>query len=268
MNNVKNDKIRQQVRETYANVAKSTTEKFSCGPSCCGSKDVSPQTISSQLGYSDNEMASVPEGADMGLGCGNPQAIANLKPGETVLDLGSGGGFDCFIAARQVGKNGFSIGVDMTPDMISKSRKNASECGYDNVVFRLGEIEYLPIADKTVDVIMSNCVINLSPDKQQVFNDCYRVLRAGGRLAISDIIAIAEIPSKIKEDMAVYSGCVAGASKVEDLKEMLIQAGFSKVSIEIKEESKEFIKEWFPGSGAEKYVVSAIIEAEKPLCCC
>jgi ubiquinone/menaquinone biosynthesis C-methylase UbiE len=200
----------------------------------------------------------------MGLGCGNPQAIANLTPGETVLDLGSGGGFDCFLAARQVGKSGHVIGVDMTPAMVSKARANAEQAGYSNVEFRLGEIEHLPVADGTVNVILSNCVINLSPDKARVFRDCFRVLKPGGRLAISDVVAFADIPAHIQEDMALLTGCMAGASLISDLEEMLAAAGFVDVRIAPKEESKSFIREWAPGTPVTDYVVAATIEALKP----
>ncbi len=184
--------------------------------------------------------------------------------GETVLDLGSGAGFDCFLAVRAVGKTGFVIGVDMTPDMVSKARKNAERSGFKNIDFRLGEIEHLPVADNTVDVIVSNCVINLSPEKEKVFLDAYRVLKSGGRLAISDVVATAKLPEKIKKDMALYSGCMAGASTIDELTSMLKKAGFKNIKISPKGESKEFIKTWAPGRNIEDYVVSAAIEAVKP----
>jgi len=199
----------------------------------------------------------------MGLGCGNPQAIAKLKEGEVVLDLGSGGGFDCFLAARKVGAKGHVIGIDMTPEMLSKARGNAVKGDYKNVEFRLGEIEHLPAADNSVNVIISNCVINLSPDKKQVFREAYRVLKSGGRLAISDVVAFKELPPKVKKDLEAYSGCVAGAAIVSDVKTMLAEAGFSKVKVEMDEASRKFIKDWFPGSGIEAYVISAKIEAVK-----
>jgi SAM-dependent methyltransferase len=201
----------------------------------------------------------------MGLGCGNQQAIAALKPGETVLDLGSGGGFDCFLAARQVGETGRVIGVDMTPAMLSKARANAEQGGYANVEFRLGEIEHLPVADRSIDVILSNCVINLSPDKQRVFAECFRVLKPGGRLAISDVVAFAEIPAHIQEDMALLTGCMAGATPIAELGEMLHAAGFEDVRIAPKEESKSFIREWAPGTPVTDYVVAATIEAVRPI---
>ena len=219
--------------------------------------------ISRALGYTGQEIDSVPEGANMGLGCGNPQAIAMLKRGETVLDLGCGGGFDCFLSAEKVGETGRVIGVDMTPDMIGKARENARKGNYTNVDIRLGEIEHLPVSDNSVDVIISNCVINLSPDKMQVFRDAYRVLKPGGRLAVSDIVATQALPEDIKNDVMKYAGCVAGAATVDELKAMLKQAGFATIRILIKEESRNFIKDWFPGTGVERFVVSAAIEAKK-----
>lgn len=200
----------------------------------------------------------------MGLGCGNPQAIACLKTGETVLDLGSGGGFDCFLAARAVGNSGHVIGVDMTPEMITKSRRNAEKCGFGNVEFRLGELENLPVADGIVDVILSNCVINLSPEKQRIFNEAFRVLKPGGRLAISDVVETTEMPDHIKKDMAMHTACIAGASPIPELECMLRQAGFERIRITPKPESRSFIRNWAPGSRIEDYVESATIEAEKP----
>jgi ubiquinone/menaquinone biosynthesis C-methylase UbiE len=199
----------------------------------------------------------------MGLGCGNPQAIAALKPGETVLDLGSGGGFDCFLAAQQVGETGQVIGVDMTPEMVSKARENAAKAGYANVEFRLGEIEHLPVADATVDVILSNCVINLSPDKRRVFQEAFRILKPGGRLAIADIVATAPMPEEVKHDLALLAGCVAGAAEIDALISMLVEAGFTNICIKPKDESKEVIRAWIPGRRIEDYIVSATIEAVK-----
>ena len=207
---------------------------------------------------------AAPEGANLGLGCGNPQAIAALQPGETVLDLGSGAGFDAFLAARAVGDSGRVIGVDMTHEMLAKARDNATRAGYTNVEFRLGEIEHLPVADAGVDVIISNCVINLSPDKPQVFREAFRVLRSGGRLAISDVVATAELPEAVRRDLALYTGCMAGASQVDELEAMLRKAGFTDIRIEPKDASREFIRDWAPGRRVEEYVVSATIEAIKP----
>ncbi len=260
MISARQDEVRHAVREQYRQVAES--EQCACGPSCCGTS--APDKVSQALGYTDDETAAAPAGANMGLGCGNPQAIANLKPGETVLDLGSGGGFDCFLAAKQVGETGHVIGVDMTPAMVSKARVNAERGGYQNVEFRLGEIEHLPVADHSVDVIISNCVINLSPDKERVFADCFRVLKPGGRLAISDVVAFAELPAHVQEDMALLTGCMAGAALISDLEEMLKEAGFQHIRIRPKEESKSFIRDWAPGMPVTDYVVAATIEATKP----
>ncbi len=247
------DQIRQQVRERYAGIA----EGKSC--SCCSA----PQE-SAKLGYSEQELHGVPEGADMGLGCGNPQAIAALKPGETVLDLGCGGGFDCFLAAKQVGDSGLVIGTDMTAEMISKARANAEKCGATNVSFRLGEIEHLPVADSSVDVIISNCVINLSPDKAQVFSEAFRVLKPGGRLAISDVVAIKPLPDKTIRNLDQYCGCVSGAITVKEQERILRETGFANIRVTTKPASREIIRTWFPGSGVENYVLSAEITAVKP----
>lgn len=199
----------------------------------------------------------------MGLGCGNPQAIASLKPGETVLDLGSGGGFDCFLAARAVGDNGHVIGVDMTAEMISKARHNNEKVGCKNLEFRLGEIEHLPVADGTINVIISNCVINLSPDKEKVFTDAFRVLKKGGRLAISDIVSPAELPEQIKNDMALHCACIAGATTIADIKSILEGVGFKDIRINPIAGSNEIIKKWAPNHTIEDYIVSATIEATK-----
>jgi SAM-dependent methyltransferase len=262
------DAHRQEVRKAYAQVAQADNENTACGvgASCCGvSDDGAINTlISTRLGYSADELASVPAGADMGLGCGNPKAIASLKPGEVVVDLGSGGGFDCFLAATEVGGEGRVIGIDMTPDMLSKARGNAVKGRYDNVEFRLGEIEYLPVADASADVIISNCVINLSPDKGQVFRDAFRVLKPGGRLAISDVVATVELPEEMRNDSQLISGCMGNASLIEELETIMADAGFADIRIQPKDESREFIRDWAPGRGVEAYVVSATIEATKP----
>lgn len=267
--NTQADEIRNNVRDSYAKVAEASNSGSSCGveSSCCGvSDDLDINTLNSlRLGYSQSDLENVPEGADMGLGCGNPRAIASLQAGHVVVDLGSGGGFDVFLASREVGDTGKIIGVDMTPTMISKARNNAEKAGFTNVEFRLGEIEYLPVADNSVDVIISNCVVNLSPNKQQVFHDTFRVLKSGGRLAISDVVATTEMPEELKNDPQLYAGCMAGASLIDDLHTMLNEAGFVDVNINPKDESRDFIKDWAPGMGVEEYVVSAHIEAVKPI---
>jgi SAM-dependent methyltransferase len=273
MNHKQADEIRQNVRNSYSEVAEASNSGDCCGEqsSCCGvSSDAAINTlVSTRLGYSEGDLDSVPDGADMGLGCGNPRAIASIKPGETVLDLGSGGGFDCFLAAAETGESGHVIGVDMTPTMVSKARNNADKGHYSQVEFRLGEIEYLPLANDTVDVIISNCVINLSPDKKRVFSEAFRVLKNGGRLAISDVVASTELPPEIRDDLQLYSGCMAGASHIRELEQILADSGFTDIRIAPKDESKEFIKDWAPGRGVEEYVVSATIEAVKPAndCC-
>ena len=268
MNHKQADEIRQNVRNSYSEVAEASNSGDCCGEqsSCCGvSSDAAINTlVSTRLGYSEGDLDSVPDGADMGLGCGNPRAIASIKPGETVLDLGSGGGFDCFLAAAETGESGHVIGVDMTPTMVSKARNNADKGHYSQVEFRLGEIEYLPLANDTVDVIISNCVINLSPDKKRVFSEAFRVLKNGGRLAISDVVASTELPQEIRDDLQLYSGCMAGASHIRELEQILADSGFTDIRIAPKDESKEFIKDWAPGRGVEEYVVSATIEAVKP----
>jgi len=270
----KQDEHRQHVREAYAKVAQADSSGQACGveSSCCGvSDDTAINTvISNRLGYSESDINIVPEGADMGLGCGNPKAIAALQPGETVVDLGSGGGFDCFLSAQEVGDTGRVIGVDMTPDMLTKARNNAEKGKYSNVEFRLGEIEHLPIADNEADVIISNCVINLSPDKTQVFREAFRVLKPGGRLAISDVVATAILPEEMRKDVGLVSACMGNASLIEDLATMIEEAGFTNVRIEPKSESKEFMRDWAPGSEVMNYIVSATIEGEKPsrsTCC-
>jgi len=266
MNAHEHDQLRQQVRDAYGAVARAGSSAC-CAPSagCCAPSDQAvAELLARGIGYSAEETAAVPEGANLGLGCGNPQAIAALKPGETVLDLGSGAGFDAFLAAGQVGASGNVIGVDMTPDMVSRARANAANGGYVNVDFRLGEIEHLPVADATVDVIISNCVINLSPDKAQVFRDAFRVLKPGGRLAISDIVISAPLPPDMQRDVALYTACVAGAASVDELAGMLAETGFADIRIAPRDASREFIRHWAPGRGIEDYIASATIEAIKP----
>ncbi len=265
MKNKRDDEVRAAVRKTYSQVAQASSA-CGCNTSCCSTRPTAAiaSIPAEAIGYSTEDAASVPEGANMGLGCGNPQAIAVLKPGEVVVDLGSGGGFDCFLAARQIGESGRVIGVDMTPEMISKARANAANGGYANVEFRLGEIENLPVADNTADVILSNCVINLSPDKLRVFAEAFRVLKPGGRLAISDVVATAPIPEAIKQNMALHACCVPGAAQTTEVEAALKAAGFVNIHVSQNEASREFIREWASGSRAEEYVVSATIEAIKP----
>jgi len=266
-NPIKQDEVKAAVRERYGRIAE---QNGCCGaPSCCGGEGSDalgqdPDGASRLLGYSEAELGGAPEGANLGLGCGNPHAIASLQPGETVLDLGSGAGFDSFLAARAVGEHGRVIGVDMTPEMIGKARRNQAASGLRQVEFRLGEIEELPVSDASVDVIISNCVINLSPDKPRVFGEAFRVLKTGGRLAVSDIVALAPIPEDLRGDWVLYTGCVAGASTVDDLKEMLATAGFHDIRITRKGESRDIVEGWFPGRSAGDYVASASIEAIKP----
>ena len=258
--------IKKDVRDAYGRVVESNNQNKSCGNprSCCGVSAKQDSGYSQELGYSKEELDSVPEGANMGLGCGNPQAIAALKEGEVVLDLGAGGGFDVFLAARKVGPKGKAYGVDMTPDMLRTARANAVKGGYRNVEFLLGEIEHLPLPNNTVDVIISNCVINLSTDKAQVFNESFRVLKEGGRIAISDIVANKPLPPEMVSSKDLYCNCISGAIPINDLKDILSKAGFIDIVIETQENSRMFIKDWVPGSDAENYVISAKIKAVKP----
>jgi arsenite methyltransferase len=303
MQTIDKEKIRKTVREKYgdiakaggvaptsfnagasccspANVPKKVLPSVSCcgstgpaaqptGVSCCGTENFSIEKMvayTGKLGYSKEDLTDIPDGANMMLGCGNPVALASMKPGETVVDLGSGGGFDCFLAAKEVGETGRVIGVDMTPDMVSKARNNAEKIQTKNVEFRLGEIEHLPVPDNTADIIMSNCVINLSPDKRKVYADAYRVLKPGGRLAISDVVATAPLPEFIKNDLALLGACIGGATTIEETEEMLKSAGFKEVRIIPNNKSREIIRTWDPGksSNAADYVVSAYIEAIRP----
>jgi arsenite methyltransferase len=286
------DSIRQAVRERYGQIGASgrtgvpapaaaaccgsgdlvSMESLSAKPqgeaqpaaSCCSPAQVPVNAVASALGYSVEELESLPEGANMALGCGNPNAIAQLKSGEAVLDLGSGGGIDCFLAAKKVGPEGRVIGVDMTPEMILRARDNARKVEAANVEFRLGEIEHLPVADAAVDVIMSNCVINLSPDKPAVYQETFRVLKPGGRLAISDIVASRPLPESIRQDPKMLCSCIGGAETIANTEAMLAQTGFTQVRITTNEKSRSFIKHWAPESGLETYIVSAMIEAVKP----
>ncbi len=226
---MKEAEIKKKVREGYAKIAKKGSP--CCPPaSPCGGADLA-QNISRNIGYTDEELKSVPQGANLGLGCGNPVALASLAEGETVLDLGSGAGFDCFLAANKVGRTGRVIGVDMTVEMIEKARENARKSGYQNVEFRLGEIENIPAADESVDVVISNCVINLSPDKRRVFQEAFRVLKPGGRLMVSDIVLLKELPEFINSSIAAYVGCISGAMMKEDYVEVIREAGFHEVKV-------------------------------------
>ncbi len=259
------EKTRRMVQQHYGRVAETGGQVSCCGSaseSKCCEVSVSPGDLretARRLGYSAEQLAALPENINLGLGCGNPVAMALLKPGETVLDLGSGAGMDCFIAAQVVGPAGRVIGVDMTPEMLVKARANIGKRA--NVEFRLGEIEHLPVADNSVDVIMSNCVINLSPEKQQVFNEAFRVLRPGGRLAISDVVQIKPFKDTRWAGAKHLAACISGSVTVQALETMLHAAGFTDVRIVLNEASREFIKDWDPGTGVENYICSAFIEA-------
>ncbi|MBI5869386.1 MAG: arsenite methyltransferase [Actinobacteria bacterium] len=260
------DEKRDAVRRNYAQVAERGASSCGCSPasSCCGPVESELDKLSALIGYSKDDLKDMPESSNMGLGCGNPHAIAALKPGEVVLDLGSGGGFDSFLAVRQVGEAGQVIGVDMTPEMVYKARENARKGGIQNVDFRLGEIENIPVADDAIDVILSNCVINLSPDKPQVFREAYRVLKPGGRISVSDVVALVPLPDKIKNDLALFSGCVSGAAMVTAIEQMLYDAGFENIRVKPKEESRELVNQWQPDGSLGEYILSATIEATKP----
>jgi SAM-dependent methyltransferase len=225
--------IKKNIREKYAEIARENSSCCSQTASCC-TDESRVATKSKEIGYSEEEISSVPEGSNMGLGCGNPIALASLKEGETVLDLGSGGGFDCFLAAEKVGKKGKVIGVDMTPAMLEKSRGNAEKESFDNVEFRLGEIENLPVADNSVDIIISNCVINLSSKKERVFEEAFRVLKPKGRIMVSDIVLEKELPAPIKKSISAHVGCLAGAMLKDQYIEVIKKAGFKKVKIELE----------------------------------
>lgn len=280
------EKIRDFVRARYGAIAEQADAACGCGPACCS--ETAPaktdfdtgvganaaccttsccggeKSYGEKLGYSAAELAAAPAGADLGLGCGNPLAIASIKPGETVLDLGSGAGFDCFLAARQLAGTGRVIGVDMTAAMVTKARSNAAKGDYTNVEFRLGEIEALPVADARVDLIMSNCVINLSPEKGCVFQEAFRVLKPGGRLAIADVVATKPLPAALRAKLSAIGACVGGATLVEELRGMLVSAGFSQIEIVPKETSRAFIGQWTDDPTAGEFVVSALITAVKP----
>ncbi len=236
---MKDEEIKKMVRDQYSKVATQGSCCCGCTPSDsqpkqkAGSENASccPDGASKHVGYSDEELQALPEGADLGLGCGNPVALASLKVGDTYLDLGSGAGIDCFLATEKVGKTGKVIGIDMTPEMIDKARKNAAKGGYENVEFRLGEIEHMPVADGIIDVITSNCVINLSPDKASVFKEAFRVLKPGGRMMISDIVLLGELPEELLKSAAAYSGCISGAMKKDEYLALVKAAGFQQIEI-------------------------------------
>jgi arsenite methyltransferase len=261
MNAIDPETIREHVRSTYGDIAENSGG--CCGTStagCCGSQPSYDQ----QLGYSSSELAAVPDGSNLGLGCGNPTAIASITAGETVLDLGSGGGFDCFLAARQLRGTGRVLGVDMTPSMVVKARTNARKSGFTNVEFRLGEIEVLPVADSTVDLVISNCVINLSPEKPRVFREAFRVLKPGGRITIADVVATRPLPVEIRTQLHAVGACVGGAALIDDLKSMLHDAGFTRVDIKLRDETRALISQWTEDEKAGEFVVSAVITAFKP----
>jgi arsenite methyltransferase len=247
--------IRDDVREHYAKVAQGETGCCGSDNSCCG--------VSEQIGYSKEDLESLPKEAEMGLGCGNPISVAGLKLGEVVLDLGSGGGVDCFLASKIVGPTGKVIGVDMTPEMISKARKNAASGNYQNVEFRLGEIEHLPAGDSTVDAVISNCVINLSPSKLQVYQEAHRVLKPGGRLAVADMVALQPLPDHLKNDVAAYTGCLAGAELFSRLEAWLSDAGFERIEIKVRHKSSEFIQSDTAEGRLDDHIASADVTAFK-----
>jgi len=277
----KQSAVREAVRSGYARIA--VTEESCCtaGTSCCGSgKATSPAELAKQIGYTEAELAALPDGANMGLSCGNPGALAALKPGEGVLDLGSGGGFDIFIAGRKVGSAGRAIGVDMTPEMLAKARRNIAsyrqQTGLENVEFRLGEIEHLPVADNSVDVVISNCVINLSPDKSQVWREMARVLRPGGRVAVSDIALLKPLPPQVVKSVEALVGCLAGAVLVNETERMAREAGLADIVLMPKPRYVEAMTDWNdplykeivanlpPGTKPSDFVISLEVQARKP----
>ncbi len=258
---MKEEEIKKIVRKGYAKVAKKDISCCSASPVSCSCSTPNSESISRKIGYSEEDIDAVPEGANLGLGCGNPVALASLKVGETVLDLGSGGGFDCFLAARKVGRRGIVIGVDMTPEMIDKARENARKGKYGNVEFRLGEIENLPVADGTVDAVISNCVINLSPNKKRVFEEAFRVLRPNGRLMVSDIVLLKKLPEIIRKNVQAYIGCLSGAEMKDRYLQMIQDAGFQKVRIV---EEKSFpVENMANDPTAQAIIKNSRIQSEK-----
>ncbi|MFM1823283.1 MAG: Ubiquinone/menaquinone biosynthesis C-methyltransferase UbiE [Planctomycetota bacterium] len=292
---IAHDALREQVRSGYASIAATgswsarastdqaaATESVACcaGGGCCGPSTFTPEELARAIGYSSDELAAVPDGSNMGLSCGNPTAIASLRAGETVLDLGSGGGFDCFIAGAKVGATGRVIGVDMTPAMLSKARANAADyarqTGLSNVEFRLGEIEHLPVADGAADVVISNCVLNLSPDKAQVWREIARVLKRGGRVAVSDLALLRPLPDAVRADLEALVGCIAGAMLVDEMRELARAAGFTEIRLEAKSGYVDAMTDWqdplyrriveaLPaGSRVGDFVTSLDVTAVKP----
>lgn len=272
--------VREKVRKGYGQIAQSSGSCCGPTPSCCGSSPVAAADLARHIGYSPEELAALPEGANMGLSCGNPNALAALQPGEVVLDLGSGGGFDVFIAGRKVGATGRAIGVDMTAEMLGKARRNTAsyreQTGLDNVEFRLGEIEHLPVADNSVDAIISNCVINLSPDKPQVWREIARVLKPGGRGAVSDLALLKPLPAAIVESVEALVGCVAGAVLVSETERMAKEAGLVDILLKAKSDYIDGMVDWQdplyqkiitnlpPGAKPGDYITSLEITARKP----
>ncbi len=280
------ESVREKVREGYGKIARQSIPSSCCGPAdagggCCGAAVLLPDDVARAVGYSDKDITALPEGANMGLSCGNPTALASLLPGEVVLDLGSGGGFDCFVAGPKVGRTGRVIGVDMTADMLSKARRNLAsyreQSGLDNVEFRLGEIEALPVADASIDVVLSNCVLNLSPNKPRVWREIARVLKPGGRVAISDLALVKPLPASVKEDLEALIGCIAGAVLVEETRQSATAAGLTQVVLTPKPAYIDAMTSWqdplyrriiagLPaGSTPGEYITSLDIAARKCL---
>jgi len=269
MKNLDAVQIREFVRERYGAIAEqddtAAGSRCGCGDresSCCGG--AAEAEDAEKLGYAATDAAGVPAGADLGLGCGNPLALASIQPGEAVLDLGSGAGFDCLLAARQLHGTGRVIGVDMTPPMLAKARRNAAAAGLANIEFRLGEIEHLPVADASIDLVISNCVVNLSPEKAQVFREAFRVLKPGGRLAIADVVATKPVPARLRQKLEAIGACVAGAALIADLKSMLGEAGFRRVDIQPRETSRRIVAQWTEDRAVADFVVAAYLTAYKP----
>jgi arsenite methyltransferase len=267
MSQTQNDEIRESVKQYYSELAKQGGSSCGCSPSaCCGGESPSAQNkeSSKRLGYAEQDLETIPAESNLGLGCGNPTGLASLRPSERVLDLGSGGGIDCFIAARNVGEQGFVTGVDMSPAMVEKARNNAAIGGYRNVEFHLGTIEHLPVPANSMDVVISNCVINLSPEKPAVVREIFRVLKPGGRITVSDIIATSPLPAQVRDNAALYCACIGGAASQTELAEMLSSAGFEQIRISPQEQTRTALRDLLPITDAAMEVVSAYIEAVKP----